>query len=119
MDSQLAMLDSTTFRSAIKGVFTLAGPNQGTALADWAYGPGEKIASLLGILSPGLNDLKPENIATLRAQMDPLFTTAGIPFYTLEGTKYSGQQSIVYGITGPILSNLTKRRSKRRTGSRK
>ncbi len=106
LDSEVAMLNST-FRGAIKGVFTLAGPNQGTALADWAFGPGEKIASLLGLLTPGLYDLEPEHVATLRAQLDPIFTTAGIPFYTLEGTSYSGQQSIVYDITGPILKNLT------------
>ncbi len=106
LDAEVAM-ESPSFRAAIKAVFTLATPNQGTALADWAFGSGQKLAGLLGLLNPGLYDLEPEHVASLRAVLDPLFQTAGIPFFYMEGTQYSGQQSIVYGITGPILANLT------------
>ena len=106
LDTQVAMLDPT-FRSAVKAIFTLATPNQGTELADWAFGAGQKIANLFGLQSPGLYDLRPEYVATLRAQLDPLFTTAGIPFYTLEGSSYLSGASVVYVVTGPILKNLT------------
>lgn len=105
LDSQVAMED-TTFRSAIKGVIDIATPNQGTALADWAFGKGIVIARLFGFLSAGLYDLRPENVLSLRTTLDPLFASAGIPFYTLSGTDFS-QGSIVYHVTGPILENLT------------
>src|SRR5579875_217622 len=83
LDAEVAMED-TTFRSEVKGVVTLATPNQGTALADWAYGAGEKIANKLGILSDGLFDLRPEYVAQLRGQLDPLFQSSGIPFWFAE-----------------------------------
>ena len=107
MDTEVAMLDAT-FRSEVKAIFTIATPNQGTELADWAFGPGAKIANLFGLQTPGLYDLRPEHVATLRAQLDPIFATAGIQFYTIEGGKFSGQTGgLVYDVTGPILKNLT------------
>jgi len=106
LEIQVAMLNPS-FLSEVKAVFCIATPNQGTELADWAFGPGVKIANIFGFLSPGLLDLKPEHVATLRAQLDPYFATAGIPFYTLSGDSYALQNDFFYHITGPILSNLT------------
>ena len=106
LDAQVAMLNPS-FRSGVKAVFTLATPNQGTELADWAFGAGQKIANVFGLQSPGLFDLRPEHVATLRAQLDPLFASSGIPFYTLEGKSYIAGASPVYIVTGPILKNLT------------
>jgi hypothetical protein len=106
LEIEVAML-TASFRSNVKAVFTIATPNQGTELADWAFGVGEKIANIFGFISPGLYDLEPEHVATLRAQLDPVFETAGIPFYTLEGNSYKHQGALFYSITGPILSNLT------------
>lgn len=106
LDTQVAMLDPG-FRSDIKSMFLIACPNQGTALADWAFGSGYKIANLFGFTTPGLYDLRPEHVAQLRAQLDPVFETAGIQFWYIEGTSYTGQQDLFYHITGPILKSLT------------
>ena len=106
LDAQDAML-SPAFMSSVKGVFTLASPNQGDALADWAYGKGNPIAARLGMLSPGLSDLQTSVVGPLRIQLDPLFSVSGIPFYTLEGNNFRAEKSVFYGITGPILKSLT------------
>jgi hypothetical protein len=106
LEIELAMM-TPSFLSEVKAVFCIATPNQGTELAVWAFGSGEKIANAFGFLSPGLYDLLPTHVATLRAQMDPVFEAAHIPFYTLEGNSYAAQSDLFYHITGPILSNLT------------
>jgi pimeloyl-ACP methyl ester carboxylesterase len=106
LEIQLAML-TPSFLSEVKAVFCIATPSQGTELAVWAFGTGEKIANAFGFLSPGLYDLLPTHVATLRAEIDPVLETAGVPFYTLEGSSYANQGALFYNITGPILMNLT------------
>lgn len=106
LDAEDAML-SPAFLSSVKMVFTVATPNQGAALADWAYGAGQGIAGRLGILSPGLYDLQTSVVAPLRATFDPLFLASGIPFFTFEGTDYSAEHNIIYDVTGRILASLT------------
>ncbi len=106
LDAQVAMLDPG-FRSHVRAFFCLSTPNQGTALADWAFGPGQKIANRFGILSDGLFDLRPESVAAIRAQMDPIFTTAGIPFYYMSGHATLFNKNALFFVTGPILANLT------------
>ena len=105
LDAQDAML-SPAFLSSVKMVFTLATPNQGAAFADWAFGAGMPIASRLGVLTPGMSDLQTSVVQPLRAQFDPLFAAAGIPFHTFEGTDYKAGNSPFYAVTGRILSNL-------------
>jgi pimeloyl-ACP methyl ester carboxylesterase len=104
LDAQWAMLDQAT-RNLVKGVFTLASPNQGAQIADWAFGPGQNIAGALGLLTPGLWDLRPAYVQSLRAQMDPIFAKAGIPFFTACGKEITG--SAVTTVTGIILKNLS------------
>jgi pimeloyl-ACP methyl ester carboxylesterase len=106
LDAQVAMEDPG-FRSHVRAFFGLATPNQGTALADWAFGPGLKIANEFGLLSEGLYDLRPEFVAPLRSQLDPIFQTAGIPFYYMEGHADIFTKTSIFFITGPILANLT------------
>lgn len=104
LDAQVAMLDPTT-RGMVAAVFTLATPNKGARIAEWAFGPGLPIAQKLGLITPGLFDLQPANVATLRAQLDPVFESAGIPFYTVSGGSSAGNPLLM--VTGKILTDLT------------
>jgi hypothetical protein len=106
LDTQAAMM-STSFRSAVTGFFMLAVPNQGAALADWAYGPGEPLCKFLGILSPGMENLEIPTVQALREQWDPVLSISGIPMWTLTGTDYAAQQDVIFLITGPVLKHLT------------
>lgn len=105
LDLQYAMAQYPGVRGAAAMVFTLATPNQGDALADWCFGPGKTIARLLGLFNPGMADLRTSVVQAYRAAFDPIFKTAGIPFYTLGGDDYTGNLSTQ--ITGPVLKNLT------------
>ena len=53
LDIQAAMLYPTIGRLA-KAVFTIDTPNQGTELADWAFGAGHNLAEKLGLTTPGV-----------------------------------------------------------------
>ncbi|WP_180541536.1 esterase/lipase family protein [Nevskia soli] len=106
LDAEDAMLTSASFMSSVKMVFTLATPNQGAELADWAYGAGKSEAKKLGLLSPGMANLRTSVVHRLRKKMDPVFETAGIPFYTLEGTDYSAEHNLIYDYTGRVLAGL-------------
>lgn len=105
LDIQFAIAYYPGVRGLVRQVFTLATPNQGSHLADWAYGPGKPYASQLGILSPGLASMQTNYVQIYRAAFDPIFAVAGIPFYSLAGTDYSGNSLTV--ITGPVLQGLT------------
>ncbi len=106
LDTEDAMLTSSAFLSEVKMVFTLATPNQGAELADWAYGPGKSMAKRLGFLSPGMANLRTSVVARLRKKMDALFEVSGIPFYTFEGTDYSAEHNLIYDYTGRVLAGL-------------
>jgi hypothetical protein len=59
----------------------------------------------LGLLIPAVHDMQTSIVSALRAQWDPVFQAAGIPFYTLSGNTDSGNPLTI--ITGPILQSLT------------
>ena len=103
VDLQVAMI-APGAANLVKAVFTLASPNQGTELADWAFGPGFPIAGGLGLLSPGVFSLRTQNMAAFRAVADPIFRASGIPFYTMEATQFTGNP--ITTVTGAILKNL-------------
>lgn len=105
LDIQYAIAYYPAIRGLVKQVFTLATPNAGSHLADWAFGPGKPIAYQLGLLSPGLASLQTTYVQTYRATFDPIFAAAGIPFFYLAGTAYSGNPLTMR--TGPILQGLT------------
>lgn len=94
-----------------KAVLTLGTPNQGDALADWLFSPaGQPIGQLLGLLTPAVQSLEVQNVQTLRAQWDPIFQKAGIPFYTMSGNTYqcaSGTTGCSTATTGPVLTSIT------------
>jgi hypothetical protein len=105
LDTQYAIATNTGVRGAIRAVFTLSTPNQGSAMANWAYGPGRAYAQQLGLLSPGMASLQTVYVQAYRAQWDPIFATAGIPFYYMGGTVFTGNS--LTSLTGPILQGLT------------
>jgi hypothetical protein len=105
MDAQYALASNAALRGDVRAVFTLSTPNQGSAMANWAFGPGKPYAQVLGLLSPGMASLQTVYVQAYRAQWDPIFAAAGIPFYYLGGTDYSGNG--LTSITGPILHGLT------------
>lgn len=91
-------------------VFTLGTPNQGDALADWLFSPaGQTIGRQLSLLTPGAQSLETANVQQLRAQWDPVFQNAKIPFYTISGNSFAcpGGQTCITAITGPILQSVT------------
>jgi hypothetical protein len=94
-----------------KAVVMLGTPNQGDALANWCYSSaGSPLCGTLGLLTPAMQSLEVANVQALRAQWDPIFQKAAIPFYTLSGNT---DQCVVSGstcsttITGPILTSIT------------
>jgi len=89
----------------VQAVFTIAAPNQGSELADWAFGPGRPTARRLGLLTPGIAALRTPNVQAFRAIADPIFAKAGIPHFTAAGTTSKGNPLTV--VTGGILSGLT------------
>ncbi len=105
LDTEFAVASYAGVRAATKAVFTLSTPNQGDALADWCFTKGKVVCKTLKLFNPGMADLRVNTVQAYRAAWDPLFSTAGIPFYTLGGDDYSGNPST--RITGPVLKNLT------------
>ena len=91
--------------SLVRAVFTISSPNTGTELADWAFGPGRAIAEGLGLLTPGVADLRTTHVALLRERVDPVLRRLQIPFYTMWGNTSAGNPLL--RITGQVLSNLT------------
>jgi hypothetical protein len=104
VDVQAALLDPVVSLLA-RAVFQIAPPNHGSELADWAFGPGQAIAGPLGLLTPGVSDLKVASMAQFRAQADPVASAAGTPYFTMPGNTFLGNP--LTSITGAILSDLT------------
>ena len=111
LDVQAALLtpDYTALDPAIaplvKALFMLATPNQGTALADWAFGPGQALAQRYGLLGPGLQSLEVATVLNFRSQADPVFTASQFQFYTFAGDSWAGNSMLQY--TGQLLAGLT------------
>ncbi len=92
-------------------VIDLGTPNQGDALADWCFSPaGIAACAAVGLLNPGVQSLEIANVLELRAQWDPIFQNARIPFYTVSGNTWAcpgGPGTCPTGLTGPILVTIT------------
>jgi hypothetical protein len=92
-------------------VITLGTPNQGDALSDWIYEPANQaLGQQLGLLTPAVQSMEVASVQALRAQWDPFFQAAAVPFYTLSGNTYtcgSAGGACSTSITGPILSSIT------------
>ena len=96
------MLDQN-IADLIKAVFSLSGPNQGTELADWAF-ENTEISGPLGLLNPAVDSLRVSNMEDFRQLVDPVLRSYGIPFYTLNGTRF-GENPVTL-TTGTILREL-------------
>ncbi|HLV01224.1 MAG TPA: hypothetical protein VKZ59_08160, partial [Acidobacteriota bacterium] len=111
VDVQAALLDPTltdldpTVAGLVRALFMIATPNQGTELADWAFGEGQEIADELGLLTPGVASMQTTEMALFRAQADPLLEASGIRFFTMGGSVFIGHP--LTAITGPILTALS------------
>ena len=103
LDVQAAMLDPNV-SELVKAVFNIATPNTGTELADWAFRPGNRLAQLLGLVTPGVEALQTANVEAFRSQADPVLSKLNIPFYTLFGRTFRGHP--ITAITGRILRRL-------------
>lgn len=104
VDIQSALLDSS-IAAMVKAVFTIATPNRGTELADWAFGTGIDTARGLGLLTPAIDSLRTAPMASFRARLDPVLANSGIFFYTLAGSLHIDSPGPI--VTGRLLSNLT------------
>lgn len=102
LDLQEAMLEADV-RRRIKGVFTVSTPNNGAALADWAFGAGHEFAALFGLTTPGIRALQTHRIQKLREEIDPILVEEQIPFFTVSGNSSRGPLT---GLIGLLLSLL-------------
>jgi hypothetical protein len=104
-------IENSAWTGIASAVIQLGTPNQGDALADWIFSPaGNSLGQLLGLLTPGVQSLEVANVLSLRAQWDPVFQAAEIPFYTLSGNTYActgGSGTCPTGFTGPVLTQIT------------
>jgi pimeloyl-ACP methyl ester carboxylesterase len=103
LDIQAAMM-YPGIADRVKAVFTIATPNRGTELADWAFGPGRDLAEKLDLLTPAVFSLRTDNMAAFRAEVDPVLRLSGVPFYTMAADRASGHP--ITEITGDILALL-------------
>lgn len=103
LDLQAAMLEPEIAELA-EAVFHISTPNQGSELADWAFGPGQDIAEELGLLTPGVEALQTSRVTQLRNQVDPILQELNIPFYTTYGRTFRGHPVTL--VTGAILLQL-------------
>jgi hypothetical protein len=88
-----------------RAVFQISPPNHGSALADWAFGPGRAVAQTLGLLSPGVFAMQTANMAFFRSIADPASSAAGVPYFTFAGNTFLGNP--LTAVTGLILRGLT------------
>jgi hypothetical protein len=111
LSAEKALLNSTltgldpTVAPLIKAVFTLATPNQGTPLADWAFGKGKPLAILFGLYTPAVQSLEVGTVTAFRATVDPILANSGIEFYTFGGNSFQSKDPIILA-TGLILSGM-------------
>jgi pimeloyl-ACP methyl ester carboxylesterase len=109
LNAQYTALDPT-IAPMVKAVFTIATPNQGTPLADWAFGAGSALAGALGLNTQAVQSLEVAVVTPFRAQADPIFAQSGIQFYTYAGNSFKGQSgnvNLVLLVSGLILDTLT------------
>ncbi len=111
LDLQQAILDGNIL-PYVKALFTIATPNQGTKLADWAFEPSNQtiVEGLmkkynLDLESNAVADLEVANMTPFRAAADPAFTQLpNKPFYYFSADGY--QDSAVTLVTGSLLRKL-------------
>jgi hypothetical protein len=115
LDLEEAILNSNIY-PLVKGVFDISSPNQGTALATWAFANQSTVTSLeatlkseygitLNLLVPAVQDMEVANMATLRAVEDPIFEKSlAKPFYTWGGSGFYNSDLTL--VTGGILNSL-------------
>ena len=111
LDLQEAILDGGIL-PYVKAVFTVATPNQGTELADWAFAPANQaiVQGLsqkfnLNLDIPAVADMEVSNMTPFRAAVDPVFTKLmNKPFYYFSGDGYF--DSAVTLATGSLLRKL-------------
>ena len=104
LNSTLTGLD-TSVAPLVQAVFTLATPNQGTPLADWAFGKGKPLAQLFGLYTPAVQSLEVATVSAFRATADPILANSGIQFYTFGGNSFKSKDPII-DATGLILSGM-------------
>jgi len=103
LDLQAAIL-SPVVAPLVKAVFTVATPNTGTELADWAF-QNPSLAGPYNLLTPAVKDMTLESMTAYRTQWDPLFEQSLLkPFYTIAGDIPLGNPSTE--LTGVILAKL-------------
>jgi len=115
LDLQEAVLNTSIY-PLVKGMFDLSTPNQGTALATWAFANESTVESLesllqseygvtLNLLVPAVQDMEVANMTALRARLDPQFEKSLLkPFYTWGGTGF--YNSSLTTVTGAILDSV-------------
>ena len=103
VDVQAAMLDSRV-AGLVKALIMISTPNQGTELADWAFGPGRAIAGQLNLLGPGVESMKTSTMSLFRSVADPILQASGIPIYTMAGDRFSNDP--LTAPTGVVLRSL-------------
>jgi len=111
LDLQQAILDGGVL-PYVKAVFTISTPNQGTALADWAFEPTnetivEGLAQKfnLNLATQGVADMEVANMTPFRAAADPVFLQlTNKPFYYFSGDGYF--DSVLTFATGSLLHKL-------------
>ena len=93
LDIQQALLDGGVM-PFVKGIFTVATPNQGTALATWAFA-NQSIAQQFGqqfnfnLLTPAVADMEVSNMTAFRNAADPIFSKLlNKPFFYFAGDGY-------------------------------
>lgn len=95
VDLQQAILDGGVL-PYVKAVFTVASPNQGTQLADWAFLPAnqtivQQLAQQFNfnLYVPAVADMSVAYMTPFRAAADPIFTQLlNKPFYYFSGDGY-------------------------------
>ena len=103
VDLQQAILDGGVL-PYVKAVFTIATPNQGTALADWAFA-NPSVAQPLGLLNTAVADMEVANMSLLRGAADPIFSQLlNKPFFHFAGDGYANSNGTL--ITGSLLHIL-------------
>ena len=111
LDLQQAILDGGIL-PYVKAIFTVATPNQGTELADWAFAPAnqgivQELATEFNfnLDIPAVADMEVANMTPYRAAVDPVFTKLmNKPFYYFSGDGYAN--SAVTIATGSLLHKL-------------
>jgi len=115
LDLEEAILNPAVY-PLVKGIFTLSTPNQGTALANWAFANQATTQQIeselltdyginLNFLTIAVYDMQTNDMATLRGVLDPQFEKSlAKPFYTWGGTGFL--DSTATTILGGLLTTL-------------